>query len=229
MLTASDVMTTEVITVTPEASVREIAKLLHTHQISGVPVIGPDNRVVGIVSEGDLIGHAEVVGEQHASWLFNLFADVRALARDYTKTHGRCAKDVMTSDVITVPPDASLAEIAKTLAQHRIKRVPVVENGKLVGIVTRGNLLKALETAEQPNVPSLDDRALQEKILAELNTQPWAHLMMKNVTVTNGVVDLEGFVDNEDERRALTVAAANVPGVKRVEDHLRRFPEVRGR
>jgi len=228
MLTASDVMTTQVITVTPGASVREIAKLLHTRQISGVPVVDPDNRVIGIVSEGDLIGHAEVVGEQHGSWLFNLFSDVRGLARDYTKTHGRSAKDVMTADVITVRPDASLAEIAKTLVQHRIKRVPVVDNGKLVGIVTRGNMLRALETAEQPNVPSLDDGTLQEKVLAELNAQPWAHLTLKNVIVRDGVVDLEGFVDNEDERRAMTVAAANVPGVKRVEDHLRRFPVVRG-
>jgi len=228
MLTASDVMTTEVITVTPGASVREIAKLLHTRQISGVPVVDPDNHVIGIVSEGDLIGHAEVVGEQHGSWLFNLFSDVRGLARDYTKTHGRSAKDVMTADVVTVPPDASLAEIAKTLVQHRIKRVPVVDNGKLVGIVTRGNMLRALETAEQPNVPSLDDGTLQEKVLAELNAQPWAHLTLKNVIVRDGVVDLEGFVDNEDERRAMTVAAANVPGVKRVEDHLRRFPIVRG-
>jgi CBS domain-containing protein len=161
--------------------------------------------------------------------LLGLFSDVKVLARDYTKTHGRCAKDVMVSPVITVSPDASLAEIVKTLKENRIKRVPVVENGKLVGIVTRGNLLKALETAEHSDVPSVGDRTLQEKILAELNTQPWAHLMMKSVVVRDGVVDLEGFVDNEDERRAITIAAANVPGVKRVEDHLRQFPAVRGR
>jgi len=229
MLTASDVMTTEVITVASATPVYEIAKLLHTHQISGVPVVDPDKRVIGIVSEGDLIGHAEVVGEQHRSWLLGLFSDVRGLARDYTKTHGRCAKDVMVSPVITVSPDASLAEIVKTLKENRIKRVPVVENGKLVGIVTRGNLLKALETAEHSDAPSVGDRILHERILAELNTQPWAHLLMKSIVVKDGVVDLEGFVDNEDERRAITIAAANVPGVKRVEDHLREFPAVRGR
>jgi CBS domain-containing protein len=229
MLTASDVMTTDVISVPSEMSVREIAKLLYTRRISGVPVVAEDQRVIGIVSEGDLVGHAEVVGEQRRSWWLVLFSNENALARDYAKTHGRCARDVMTSLVITVAPDASLAEIATTLERHRIKRVPVVQDGKLVGIVTRGNLLKVLATTEHSNVAGLDDRTIHEQILAELNTQSWAHLLTKNIVVRDGVVDLEGFVHDDDERRAMTVAAANVPGVKRVEDHMRHYPAMLGR
>src|SRR5712691_2576938 len=123
MLTAADVMTTEVITVTPETTVRDIARLLLTKRISGVPVVEPDNSVIGIVSEGDLIGHAEVIGEPRRSWWLRFFDDTRTLARDYAKTHAHFAREVMTSPVVTVAPTASLAEIAKTLEGHRIKRV----------------------------------------------------------------------------------------------------------
>jgi CBS domain-containing protein len=123
MLTAADVMTTDVITVTPDTPLREIAKLLSTRRISGVPVIDPNRAVVGLVSEGDLMKHVEVIGEQRRSWWLTLFAAETMLAHDYAKTHGRRAQDVMSSDVITVTPTASLAEIATTLERHRIKRV----------------------------------------------------------------------------------------------------------
>src|SRR5437667_3197271 len=128
MLTAADVMTTDVVTVMPETPVRDIARLLHTKRISGVPVVSPDNRVIGIVSEGDLIGHAQIVGEPRRSWWLRLFDDANTLAREYAKTHGRVAQDVMTSTVITVTPTASLAEIAKTLEHDRIKRASATAN-----------------------------------------------------------------------------------------------------
>jgi CBS-domain-containing membrane protein len=224
MFTAADVMTTDVITVTPETPVRDIAKLLYARRISGVPVIDPNRTVIGVVSEGDLMKHAEAIGEQHRSWWLTLFAGDSTLARDYAKTHGRRAQDVMTSSVITVMPTASLAEIAETLERHRIKRVPVVQNGKLVGIVTRSNLLQALATTDISKPASLDDRTIRERLLAELHVQPWAHMLLKNIIVENGVVHLWGFVENEEERRALRVAAENTPGVKAVEDHLDRYP-----
>jgi len=223
MLTAADVMTTDVITVTPETPIRDIATLLHTKHISGVPVVNPDSSVVGIVSEGDLIGHAEVVGERRRSWWLRLFDDESVLARDYAKTHGRVAGDVMTSSVITVSPTATLAEIAKTLEDHRIKRVPVVSDGKLAGIVTRGNLLQALATADVSKPASIDDRTIRDRLLNKLNAQSWANLALKNILVQDGVVHLWGFVATEEERRALRLAAENVPGVKTVEDHLRRY------
>jgi CBS-domain-containing membrane protein len=215
MLTAADVMTTDVVTVGPETSVRDIARLLHTKRISGVPVVSPDNRVIGIVSEGDLIGHAQIVGEPRRSWWLRLFDDENTLAREYAKTHARVAQDVMTSTVITVTRTAS------TLEHHRIKRVPVVRNGKLVGIVTRSNLLQALAAADVSKPASLDDRTIRERLLKELNAQPWAHMLTKNIVVQDGVVHLWGLVQTKEERHALRVAAENTPGAKSVEDHLR--------
>ena len=142
------------------------------------------------------------------------------LARDYVKTHGRVARDVMTSDVVTIAPEASIAEIARTLEQHRIKRVPVVRDGKLVGIVTRGNLMQALAIADTGRAANVDDRTIREQLMAELNAQPWTNMLAKNIVVQDGVVHLWGVVETEDERRALCVAAENIPGVRGVEDHL---------
>src|SRR5215203_3981133 len=145
MLTAADVMTTEVVSVEPDTPVRDIAELLYTRRISGVPVVEHD-RVIGIVSEGDLIGHTAAIGEQRRSWWLSLFADESLSARDYAKTHGRTARDVMTASVISVEETATLAEIARLVERHRIKRVPVLRDGKLVGIISRGNLLQGLAT-----------------------------------------------------------------------------------
>jgi len=217
-------MTREVVTVTPETSVREIAQILHAKRISGVPVVGADGSVVGIVSEGDLIGHARAIGEQRGSWWLTFFSDASALAGEYAKTHGRTARDVMTREVISVAPTASLADIAKTLERNRIKRVPVIDNGKLVGIVTRASLLQALATANVSQPASVDDRIIREGLLAELDAQPWAHLLSKNIVVQGGVVHLWGLVATEAERHALRLAAENTPGVKAVEDHLNTYP-----
>ncbi len=223
MLTAADVMTTEVITVTPETPVRDIATLLREKRISGVPVVTSDNTVVGIVSEGDLISHADVVGERRHSWWLRLFDHPNALAHEYSKAHGRVARDVMTTALITVDPAASLAEVAKALETHRIKRVPVVRDGELKGIVTRANLLQAMATVEIAKSASVDDRAIREQLLGRLAAESWTNLTLKNIIVQNGVIHLWGFVETEEERRALRIAAQNVPGAKSVEDHLERY------
>ena len=228
MFTAADVMTTDVITVTPETPVREIAKLLYTKRISGVPVVDPNRAVVGLVSEGDLMKHVDVIGEQRRSWWLTLFAGETALAQDYAKTHGRRAQDVMTSQVISVMPTASLAEIANTLERHRIKRVPVVQDGRLVGIVTRSNLVQALAIIDISRPASVDDRTIRRRLLANLDAQSWARMFLKNVIVENGVVHFWGFVENDEERRALRVAAESTPGVQAVEDHLVPYPKGTG-
>lgn len=219
MLTSADVMTADVVSVDPDTPVRDIAQLLYTRRISGVPVVDQD-RLIGIVSEGDLIGHAAAIGEQRRSWWLSAFMDDSLSARDYAKTHGRIARDVMTSDVVTVDETTTLAEIAKTLERHRIKRVPVVRNGKLVGIVTRGNLLQGLASLEVKPTTSVDDRTIREQLITELRGQPWAHLLADDIVVENGVVRLSGIVRTEDERRALRIAAENIPGVKSVKDRL---------
>lgn len=218
MLTAADVMTTDVVSIGPDKPVPEIAEILYTRRISGVPVLDADGRVIGIVSEGDLIGHAAIVGEQHRSWWLSLFTDESVTARDYAKAHGRTARDVMTTDVVTVEGTATLAEIAGLLHRHGIKRVPVVQGGRLVGIVTRGNLLRGFATLKTKPPSSVDDQTIHDQLMRELKGQPWAHVL--DVKVENGVVQLYGTVQTGDERRALRIAAENVPGVKRVEDHL---------
>ncbi len=220
MLTATDIMTTPVVSVTPETPVRDIANLLYTRRISGVPVLDPDGRVVGLVSEGDLITHETIVGQQRRSWWLTLIGDENTFARDYAKTRGRTARDVMTAEVITVTGDAPVPEIARLLERRRIKRVPVLRDGKLIGIVTRANLLQDLATRDIAQPATVEDRAIRERLIGELQGQPWAHLHVKNIVVEAGVVFLWGFVESEAERHALRVAAESVPGVKRVEDHL---------
>jgi len=224
MLTAADVMTTDVITVSPNATVRDIAALLHSKRISGVPVVDAGGHILGIVSEGDLVLREAIVGDHRRSWWLSLFDDPGILARNYVKTHGQVAKDVMTTSVISVSPATTLSEIAKTLEGHRIKRVPVVKDSKLVGIVTRSNLLQALAVADVSREGVYDDRAIREQLLAELQKQHWAHMALKNVVVQDGVVSLWGMVSSDDERRALRIAAENAPGVKGVEDNLTWMP-----
>jgi CBS-domain-containing membrane protein len=177
-------------------------------------------RIIGIVSEGDLIGHAAAIGEQRRSWWLSAFMNDSLSARDYAKTHARTARDVMTANVVTVEETTTLAEIAKTMARHRIKRVPVVRNGKLVGIVSRGNLLQGLATLEPEPPTQVDDHTIRERLIAELRGQSWAHLLADDITVENGTVRLSGIIQTEDERRAIRIAAENVPGVKSVEDRL---------
>jgi CBS domain-containing protein len=224
MLTAADVMTGVVITVGPDTSVQEIAKLLHRHRISGVPVVGEDGQVLGIISEGDLIGHARVAGEQRRSRWHDFVTDPTILAQSYAKSHGRVARDVMTADVITVLETTSIAEVARTLERHQIKRAPVVRAGRLVGLVTRGNLLQVLATADVSRPMNIDDRIIRKQLNDELEAQPWAHLQAKNIVVENGVVHLFGLVQSNEERHAIRLAAENVAGVRVVEDHLTLAP-----
>ena len=220
MMTASDVMTREVTTVSPQTPVQEVATLLYTHRISGVPVVDQDQRVVGMVSEGDLMTPSAAVGEEprKRSWWLGLFDDKTRSAESYTKSHARTASDVMSSKVIAVREDQPLSEIARLLEKNRIKRVPVLRDGRLVGIVSRANLLQALAVSPPAAAISADDREIDRALAAEISGKPWGTYV--NVIVQDGVVHLWGFIDNESERKALTLAAQNTPGVKGVEDHL---------
>jgi CBS domain-containing protein len=221
---AVEVMTTKVITVGENASVAEVAKLLAARGISAVPVVDKDHKVIGMVSEGDLLHRTETGTKMCRSWWLEMMASTNQLAGDYIKSHSVNVKDVMTRDVISVSDTTPLADIAILLEANRIKRVPVVRDGKLVGIVSRANLVRALAMTanEPPSSVELDDRTIRDELLAELKAQKWAEVSPANVTVKDGVVHLWSSYLSEQEKRALVVAAENTAGVRRVEDHMRR-------
>ena len=230
---AMDVMTTDVVTVDPTTSVQALAMLLSERCISGVPVVDSKDRLVGIVSEGDLMHRVETGTERltgrRRSWWLDTIASEQELARDYVKSHGRTAKDVMTRDVISVTDTTELADGAMLLETKRIKRVPVLRDGKLVGIVSRANLVRALSTTkgEAATDADSDDRTIRDKLLAELKgqewfkAQEWFKIWAADIIVRGGVVHFWLSADqSEEERRALRIAAENIAGVRRVEEHI---------
>jgi CBS domain-containing protein len=226
MMIAKDVMTAPVVTVYADTPVRRIAEVLLAHRISAVPVVDARGAIVGIVSEGDLMRRAETGTERHRSWWLRLVSGPDDLARDYVKAHGRGAADVMTRDVITVAEDSPVSAIACLLEERRIKRVPVVRDGRLVGIVSRADLLRGLATQPAPPEPSvsMDDRAIRDRLMRTLGEVGWTRPEFVKVIVTDGVVHLWGLVSSKEQRRALVVAAGNVPGARGVEDHMTLMP-----
>jgi CBS domain-containing protein len=223
---AMDVMTSEVITVDENATVPEAAKLLSEHGISAVPVVDKQSRVIGMVSEGDLLHRAETGTERRCSWWLEMVSSTNKLAGEYIKSHSGKVKDVMTCDVLSVTKETPVADIAVLLETHRIKRVPVLRDGKLVGIVSRANLVRALAMTINgaADGAEADDRSIRDRLLAELKAQKWAEVSPANVTVKDGVVHLWSSYMSEREKRALVVAAESIPGVRRVEDHMRLVP-----
>jgi len=222
---AKDVMTTKVVTVRPDTRVEHIAALLLERRISGVPVIDADGRVVGIVTEGDLMRRPDIGTERHRGWWLRMFGDERERAAEYARAHGSRAADVMTRNVISVEEETPVVEIARLLEEHRIKRVPVLRDGELVGIVSRANLLHGLAARPVPPPPDrwMDDRALRDEVVRVLDREDLATHGPLHVTATNGVVELWGLVESEEERRAIRVAVENVPGVVAVKDNLGRI------
>jgi len=223
---AMDIMTSEVITVEEDATVQAAAELMAEHGISALPVVDKDTRVIGIVSEGDLLHRAETATEQRRSWWLEIMTSTNQLAGEYIKSHSAKVTDVMTRDVISVTDTTPVADIAVLLETHRIKRVPVLRDGRLAGIVSRANLVRALAMTinERASSTEADDQNIRNKLLAELKAQKWAAVSPANVTVKDGVVHLWSSYLSEQEKRALVVAAENIPGVRRVEDHMRPVP-----
>jgi CBS domain-containing protein len=217
---ASDVMTSNVISVTPDMTVREVARVFVDNGISGAPVLDPDGHVAGMISEGDLLRRSEIGTDERArtSWLDLWFASHEA--RDYIKTHAVKVREVMTSNVVTVQPEAQLGEVAGILETRHIKRVPVMKAGQLVGIVSRANLVQAL--ASVPDEPStnvtLSDGEIRAMLMGELAGRKWS-FAGRNIVVTDGVVHLWGVFHSMEAVEAVRVAAQTIPGVKRVEDH----------
>jgi CBS domain-containing protein len=217
---ARDVMTTVVVTARPETTVAEMAQMMIKRGISGLPVVDGENHVLGMVSEGDLLRRAELGTERRRSRWLDFFTANADLAADYVKSHARSAADVMVSPAITVAPDATLSQVVDVMEQNSIKRVPVTENGKLLGIVSRGNLMQALGAMHTgPHDAMALDRSIRDQVLAEFRRQDWGLAGESNVVVINGVVHLWGTLASPEEQKALRVAAEGIPGVRRVADH----------
>ena len=217
---AADVMATNVVTVRLDTPVATIAEVLLANRISAVPVVNDKDTLVGIVSEGDLIHRVEAGTERHRSWWLELLTGKEMLAHEFIKSHARKAADVMTRAVVSVQPDTPLGDIASLLEKHRIKRVPVLSNGKIAGIVSRANLIQALVSDAKASNASVDDLTLHSNILEQLRSKPWVDPSTIKIIVNNGTVELWGIVDSETEKNAIGVAVEVTPGVRQVANKL---------
>ena len=220
-MNAADVMTRNVVTVGADASIGQAIALMLDHRLSGLPVVDGSGKVVGMLTEGDLLRRAETQTErQRPRWLELLLGPSR-LANEYVRTHGRKVGEIMTEDVVSVAEDTPLAEIVQLMERRRIKRLPVLRGDALVGIVTRADLMRALgQLVDKEPISASDDDEIQKCVLAELARTAWAPRAGITVVVTDGIVELDGAITNEKAREAVRVAAENVPGVKSVRDRL---------
>ena len=218
---ASDIMTPGVISADPDATVLQAARYMLQHHISGLPVIDKTGNLVGILSEGDFLRCRETGTERKRSrWLAFLMGPGK-MAAEYTHTHGSKVSEVMTTEMHTVNEDTPIEKIVELMEKHRIKRVPVLNGNRVVGIVTRSNLMQAMVSlARAEPKMAKDDATIRQKLLAEIKKEKWAPASMINVVVVDGVVELWGAIIDERQGEALKVAAENIPGVKAVIDHL---------
>ena len=217
---ASDVMSRNILSVGRDATIAEAIRLMLDNQISGLPVIDA-GRLVGILTEGDLLRRSETGTERHRPrWLEILMGPGR-LAGEYVRTHGRKVEEIMTRDLVSVTTDTPLDEIVVLMERRRVKRVPVLDGDAPVGIVSRTDLLRALaRTLDEEPVAVVGDDEIRERILAELAKVSWVPRDGLTITVGDGAVGLDGVILDEKEREALRVAVENVPGVRAIEDRL---------
>jgi len=218
---AEDVMTREVISIDPDSTVLQAARLMLQHHISGLPVIDKEGNLVGVLSEGDFLRRRETKTEKrHSRWLEFLMGPGR-IAAEYSHSHGSKVSEVMTKEVQTVDEATALEDIVDLMEHRRIKRVPVLCGGHVVGIITRSNLMHAMVSLARVAQPAATgDAAIRDQLLAEMQKEKWAPAASANVVVHDGVVELWGVIIDERQREALKVAAENIPGVKAVKDHL---------
>ena len=214
------VMTKPVISVTPETTIVDAARLMLQHGISGLPVVDAKGAVIGIVTEGDLLRRTETgTDHPHSRW-YELLISPGRLARNYVHSHARTVGKVMTQTVASVTPSDSLATVVQLMESHHIRRLPVIEAGRLVGIVSRANLVRALLDRMPAETETGSDAAIREHILAEISKEAWGPRASVDIRVTDGIVDLYGSITDDRERAALQVLAENTPGVKAVRDRL---------
>jgi CBS domain-containing protein len=218
---ARDIMTTAVISVTDTTLVRDVAALMIEKRVSGVPVLSADGKIQGIVSQSDLLHRNELGTDIKRKWWLRAFTDADQLATEYAKAHGLKAADVMTRHIVSVQDDADISDVAAILDRNKIKRVLVMRNGTLVGVLSRTDLVNALKdsrplAAGEP----IQNAVLHRALLDKMKAQPWLSTGYLNVIVSDGAVQLWGHVETQAQHRALRVLVDETPGVTKVEDHL---------
>ena len=216
---ARDVMTSVVISVPSDAPVTQAVQLMLQHRISGLPVVDAKGALIGIVTEGDFLRRGELGTQRKRPRWLEFVVGPGKLATEYVQARGFKVGEVMTVGAYTVNADTPLEDVVQLMERHRIKRVPVLEDNKMIGVISRANLLHALASLAREAKPSTqNDEAIRDQIQAEVTKQSWAPQI--TVVVRDGVVELWGAITDDRERQAFIVAAENVPGVKQVHDHL---------
>ena len=221
--TARDLMTPDVLSVPPETPILALAQLMAERHISAVPVLSKEGELLGVVSEADLIRRLADEEEKSPSWFAGLFADPVAQAERYARVHGAKAADVMTTEIVAVAPEDSAAKIAKTMEDKHVRRVLVVKDGKLMGIVSRADLLRAL-VAPPGAAQGGSDEQIRRAVVAAMRKEPWVDTFHTVIEVKDGVVEIHGFSRSAAVQRALRVLAEGVPGVKEVKDMTQPMP-----
>jgi CBS domain-containing protein len=216
----SEIMTATVVTVGAATSIAEAARTMIEKRVSGLPVMDAAGTLIGMVTEGDLLRRAEIGTERRRSrWLELLLGPGRA-AEEYMQAHARKVAEVMSERIVSVRPDTPLDQVVALMEEHKIKRLPVVDGAKLVGIVARADLLRALLKFPEAKATNIPDAVVREKILAEIAAQPWTPMASIDIAVTDGIAELRGVITDERERMALRVVVENVPGVTKIVDRL---------
>ena len=223
---ARDLMSRDLVVVAPETPVSAVTEMLAARGISAVPVIDAEGSPVGLVTEGDLIRRLAEAPRGPLGWFLDMFRNPEPLVARFAKAHGATARDVMTAKLVTVPEDADAETIARLMEQHHIRRVPVLRDGKLAGIVSRADLLRAvLRDVQRPaDAPRQDDASLLRAVVAAMREQPWTDTFWVYPDVEGGVVTLYGYARSEVLRDGLRLLAQDIPGVTRVEDRLKPMP-----
>ena len=218
---AQDVMVRDVLTVGPDTSVADAVAMLVKHDISALPVVNPEGSLIGILSEADLLERKELGAEHHYPWWIESLMPASKLAERFAKAHGKRVSEVMSTNVIFASEDTPVSEIAALLETHRIKRVPIINDGKIVGIVSRSNLMQALASCKLAEPKSKTDRSIRIELLDRLRQQQrWTDFGERNIIVQDGVVHLWGLISSDAERKALAALAEGIPGVVSVCDEM---------
>jgi CBS domain-containing protein len=221
---ARDVMTPDPIRFPPTTPISVVASTFAERGISGAPVVDGAGQLLGMVTEGDLLRRLAAPADEPRSWVATLFETASAQAKRFARTHGRTAADVMTRGMVTAGPDAPIAEVAHLMEDRQIRRVPIVEDGKLLGIVSRADLIRALMQPAEMLAADATDERIRQDVLRAMREQPWIDAFFIFPDVKDGVVLFHGYCRNDEVKRALHVLAEQVAGVKGVQVMVERMP-----